>query len=192
MPTVSCSARRGQSFVGLLMVLLVLALLTAFAAPRMDVTRYRSDAIGRQASTVFAAAARTAQRERYDVLVHVDSAGKRIATLVDRNGNGQLDAGETEVWMALDPGADILDPPQRLPAVQNRLAIRRRGVVSASALSSRDVVFQRRGAAGHDYVLYLTSDPTLPSAWRAVTVSAQSGAVQLWRFDGTRWSLGRF
>lgn len=191
MPTSPCASRRGQSFVGLLMVLLVLALLTAFAAPRMDVTRYRSDAIGRQAGAVFTAAARTSRQERSDVLVHVDSAGKRIATLIDRNGNGQLDAGESEIWVALDPGADILDPPQRLPAVPDRPVLRRRGVVSAAALSSRDVVFQRRGAAGHDYVLYLTSDPTLPSAWRAVTVSAQSGAVQLWRFDGNRWSRGR-
>ena len=50
--------RRGQSFVGLLLVLLVLTLLTAFAAPHVDLSRLRSDAVARQAAAVFSQAAR--------------------------------------------------------------------------------------------------------------------------------------
>ena len=185
-------ARRGQSFVGLLMVLLILTLLTAVAAPRVDLTRYRSDAMARQASAVFTAAARTARQQRHDVVVRVDSARKRVSTLIDRNGNGTLDPGESEVWTALDPSADILDPPLRLPAADPAPALRLRGRVTAAAsASTHAVVFGRGGGRGEEFVLYLTSDPGVPSAWRAIHVVRRTGAVQLWRFDGTHWTRGR-
>lgn len=184
--------RRGQSFLGLLVVLLVLTLLTAFAAPRVDFTRYRSDAMARQASAVFTAASRRARQRRQDVVVRVDSAGKRLSTVDDRNGNDVRDPGESEVWTDLDPSADILDPPVPLPTIAAsnvRRPLHMGGV--APPLSVGRVAFRRGGGANADFVLFLTSDPQVPSAWRAVHVASRTGAVQLWRFDGTRWSRGR-
>ena len=174
--------RRGQSFVGLLLVLLVLTLLTAFAAPHVDLSRLRSDAVARQAAAVFSQAARAARQRRTDVLVRVDSMGRRIGTLDDRNGNGLRDAGEGESWTELDPSADILDPPVPLPGQAGRR--------DREPTPGR-VVFRRSGAPAGDFVLYLTTDPGQPSAWRAVHVARRSGAVQLWRFDGTRWTRSR-
>lgn len=170
------SLPRGQSFLGLLLVLLVLTLLTAYAATRVDLTRYRADAMARQAASVFTAAARAARQQRMDVLVKVDSAGRRVSALHDRNGNGRMDAGESEVWTALDAATDIVDAPKPLP-----------GRVGASDR----VVFRRAGGAAGDFVLYLTSDTGVPSAWRAVQVSRRSSVVMLWRYDGTRWARGR-
>ncbi len=172
----SRSLPRGQSFLGLLLVLLVLTLLTAYAATRVDLTRYRSDAMAKQAATVFAAAARAARQQRMDVLVKVDSAGRRVSALHDRNGNGRMDAGESEVWTALDAATGIVDPPQSLPG--------RGGATDR-------VLFRRAGGAKGDFVLYLTSDATAPTAWRAVRIGRHSTVVELWRFDGTRWARGR-
>ena len=184
--------RRGQSFAGLLTVLLVLTLLTAFAAPRVDLTRYRSDAMARQAASVFAAASRTARQRRHDVMVRVDSAGKRLSVVEDRNGNGVRDPGELETWSDLDPSADILDPPARLPMLPTSAAQRPLHMNGLAApISLGRVVFRRNGGSNADFVLYLTSDPGLPSAWRAVQVASRTGAVLLWRFDGVRWSRGR-
>lgn len=188
----SRSHRRGQSFIGLLVVLLVLTLLTAFAAPRVDLTRYRSDAIARQAAGVFSASSREARRRRHDVVVRVDSSGKRLAVIGDRNGNGVRDPGETEVWSDLDPSADILDPPKplpMLPASSVRRPLHMSGL--AAPVSPGAVTFRRGGGSNADFVLYLTSDPGLPSAWRAVQVASRTGSVLLWRFDGTRWTRGR-
>ncbi len=192
LPDAPRSLRRGQSFVGLLVVLLVLTLLTAFAAPRVDLTRYRSDAIARQAAGVFSAASREARRRRNDVIVRVDSGGKRLGVVNDVNGNGRRDPGESEVWTDLDPSADILDPPRLLPTISASSAkrpIHMNGV--AAPVSVGSVAFRRSGGAGADFVLYLTSDPGLPSAWRAIHVASRTGAVMLWRFDGTRWTRGR-
>ncbi len=168
--------RRGQSFLGLLLVLLVLALLTAYAAPKVNLTRYRSDAMARRATLVVAAAARVALYQRVRVVVRVDSAGKRLSTLIDRNGNGRRDAGEPETWTALDADTEIVDPPRSLPG---------------PAASTNLVVFRQSAGAAGDFVLYLTSDSAAPSAWRAVHVGRRSALVTLWRFDGTRWSRGR-
>ncbi len=186
------SLRHGQSFVGLLVVLLVLTLLTAFAAPRVDLTRFRSDAIARQAAAVFSAASRTARQRRHDVVVKVDSSGKRLGVVDDRNGNGQRDPGESEVWTDLDPSADILDPPSPLPTISASSARRPLHTAGlAPPVSVGSVAFRRSGGTSADFVLYLTSDPGLPSAWRAVHVASRTGLVQLWRFDGTRWARGR-
>ncbi len=192
MPHSARSPRRGQSFVGLLMVLLVLTLLTAFAAPRVDLTRYRSDAIARQAASVFSAASRTARQRRHDVVVRVDSSGKRLAVFDDDNGNGRRDPGEAEAWHDLDPSADILDPPTPLPTISGSSVTRplhMNGVAGPVSIGS--VAFRRSGGTSADFVLYLTSDAGLPSAWRAVHVASRTGAVQFWRFDGTRWARGR-
>lgn len=185
----TAAQRHGQSFVGLLLVLLVLTLLTAFAAPRVDLLRFRSDAIARQAAGVLASAARTARQHRTDVLVRVDSAGRRLGLLEDGNGNGRLDAGEGETWVALDPSADVMDPPLPLPGLPARTV----APVAAAAgqWGPSPVAFRRSGGATAEFVLYLTSDAGQPSAWRAVQVSRRSGAIQLWRFDGSRWTRGR-
>jgi hypothetical protein len=186
------SVRRGQSFAGLLTVLLVLTLLTAYAAPRVDLTRYRSDAMARQAAAVFTAASRSARQSRHDVVVRVDSAGKRLSVMHDRNGNGARDPGEEETWTDLDPSADILDPPARLPVLAMSAAQRPLHTSGLAApVSVGRVVFRRGGGSNADFVIYLTSDPGLPSAWRAVQVASRTGMVLLWRFDGTRWSRGR-
>ena len=168
--------RHGQSFVGLLVVLLVLTLLTASAASRVDLTRYRSDAMARRATLVFVAAGRAAHHRRHAVVVLVDSAGKRLGTLHDVNGNGRADRGERVAWTALDGATVILDPPRRLP-----------GPVSGTG----SVRFQPSGGAVSDFVLYLTSNAGAPAAWRAVQVVQRSGLVQLWRYDGSRWARGR-
>lgn len=176
MPDSPRSLRPGQSFVGLLVVLLVLTLLTAYAASRVDLTRYRSDAMARRATLVFVAAGRAARQQRHAVLVQVDSAGKRLGTVHDLNGNGRRDAGERVVWTTLDATTDILDPPQRLP-----------GPVPGTG----SVEFRAGAGAARDFVMYLTSDAGAPAAWRAVQVVRQSGLVQLWRYDGARWARGR-
>jgi len=172
----SRSPRHGQSFLGLLVVLLVLTLLTAYAADRVDLTRYRADSMARRATLVFISAARGARQQRHDVFVTVDSAGKRLGTVHDLNGNGRRDPGEKVAWTALDATTDILDPPRRLPGQEP---------------GTGSVRFTPVGGAASDFVLYLTSDASTHGAWRAVQVVSQSGLVQLWRYDGARWARGR-
>ncbi len=186
-------ARRGQSFVGLLVVLLILTLLTAFGAPRVDLTRFRSDSLARQAASVFSVAKRTSRQQRHDVLVRVDSAGKRLCTVADINGNGVRDPGEKETWTDLDSSTELLDPPSQLPTSPMPASGRRSLDVSrvTAPVVRGQVAFRRSGAANADFVLYLTSDAQVPTAWRAVHVSGPTGVVQLWRFDGVRWSRGR-
>ena len=168
--------RQGQSFIGLLVVLLVLTLLTAFAATKVDLTRFRSDSMARRATLVFVAASRAARQQRHAVLVEVDSAGGRLGTVHDRNGNGRRDPNEPVSWTVLDATADILDPPVRL---------------AGPPVTTGGVVFPPVGGATNDFVLYLTSDAGAPEAWRAVQVNRRGVLVQFWRFDGTRWARGR-
>lgn len=170
------SLRRGQSLTGLLVVLLVLTLLTAVAATKVDLTRYRSDAVARRVTLVFVAASRAARQQRHAVLVVVDSAGKRLGTVHDRNGNGRRDPSETVAWTLLDATASILDPPHQL---------------AGPAAHSDVVVFRPVGGAANDFVLYLTTDPGAPQAWRAVQINRRGALVKFWRFDGTHWARGR-
>lgn len=175
------SGRSGQSFVGLLTVLLVLAVLTALAAPHIDFTRYRSDAIARQAVGVITSARRMARRGPHPMLVHLDSAGKRLGIVDDANGNGRADSAERVWWTEFDAASDLLDPPAPLPE--------RRG--SRGPAGGTTVGFGRRGETAGALVIYLTSDPGTPAAWRAVRVTAPRGDLELWRFEGAHWMKGR-
>lgn len=167
---------RGHSFVGLLSVLLVLTGLTAVSAPRMDLMRIRADAMGRNVASVLSAAVRTARQRRVPVIIRVDSVGRRVGVLHDANANGVRDHGEVEHWTPLDEGAAVADPPARL---------------ATAAVSDLTANVAPGGRLRDDLVLYLTADVGESHAWRALRLAQGGAQVELWRYDGVRWSRAR-
>jgi Tfp pilus assembly protein FimT len=167
-------ARRGQSFVGLLVVLLILTLLTAFGAPRVDLTRFRSDSLARQAASVFSVAKRTSRQQRHDVLVRVDSAGKRLCTVADINGNGVRDPGEKETWTDLDSSTELLDPPSQLPTSPMPAGGRRSLDVSrvTAPVVRGQVAFRRTGAHG------MAGGACIGTDRRRAAVAVRRGALE--------------
>jgi hypothetical protein len=170
------TAPRGHSFIGLLFVLLTLTVLTAIAAPRMNLTRIRADSMARNVSSVVASAARVARQRRIAVVVRIDSVGRRIGVLQDRNANGVRDEGEVETWLPLDAGSAVADPPRSLAAAER---------------PDRELTFTAGGRRSDGLLVYLTADGLDPQAWRAVRVLPATAAVELWRYDGTQWSRAR-
>jgi hypothetical protein len=154
--------------------------LTALTAPRMDLMRIRADSMGRNVASVLSAAVRTARQRRVSVVIRIDSVGRRVGVLHDTNANGLRDAGEVEHWSPLDEGAAVADPPEWLLDAP---------VVSGTSDLSGRIAAGGRAADG--LMLYLTADASDARAWRALRLSPGGAQVELWRFDGVRWSRAR-
>jgi hypothetical protein len=189
--------------VELITVLFLAAVITALAAPQVDLTRFRSDAIARQVAGQFATAQRSALQRQHDVAVGVDETTGRLLMTEDENNSGTRDASERESWLALDRSAKFGSPPMALDDAGAAAAGGGGGgggAMSSGGMSSSrsytvsglpSIIFRRNGAPSADFVVYVTSAIGKASAWRAVRVVKGTGTVEMWRFNGTAWVRGR-
>lgn len=199
MPDLPSPSRRGYTLVELITVLFLAAVITALAAPQVDLSRFRSDAIARQVAGQMATAQRTALQRQHDIAVGVDQANARLLLTEDENNSGTREGGERQVWTALDRSAQFGSPPTALPEA-GATAGGGDGAMSSGGMSTSrvytvsglpSVIFRRNGAPSADFVLYLTSTGGKPTGWRAIRVVKGTGTVELWRFNGTAWVRGR-
>lgn len=164
----------GFTVVELLGVLLVLGIVLAIAAPRVEPVKLTLKGAVHDVGTALLGAQRTALIRQHDVAVAFDPDGRRIRIHEDANGNGVVDPGEPIVWRPLPDGV-----------------VFGRGGAPARALGAGPVSFQKRqdgypalvfhrsGSASEAGILYLTS----ARAERGAPV-AETWAVEIERGTG--------
>jgi prepilin-type N-terminal cleavage/methylation domain-containing protein len=187
--------RSAFSLVELVVVLTIAGVLGGLALPRLNVSKYRSDAAAQQVRSVFTTAQRTSLTRQYDVIVSVDTikGGLRIAE--DKNNNGTIEPalGETKFW--------------RPPGEGNRFSVPPKGVNSASVNASvvgstikvidnmPSVLFHRDGSASTDMEIYISSRYKQRVDFRAVILTRSTGRAEMYRLSGSgataKWLVGQ-
>lgn len=100
--------RGGFTTLELLIVIVVLGILAAFAMPRVDVLSHRVETTERQLALTLLRAQQMAVVRQHDVNVLFDTAARRLILHADVNGNRQRDAGEMEWFIPLEPGVEFI------------------------------------------------------------------------------------
>lgn len=185
------AARRGFSLVEVLLVIVVMGLLLALAAPRIDVANFQVSSAVQALSTTSAAAQREAITKQHDMIMTFNAAQRELRLIWDANSNGVIDAGERVRVVALDDrvvfglgtaparafGAapiDFVDQLGGLPA----LTFHRNG--SASGIGGFYLT-TRAGAAGV---------PNKSRDTRAAEIVRATGRTEWWRYSGSAWVRG--
>ena len=183
---VSRARRDGFTIVELMMVVLLIALTSAWALPKFSIARYRADAAGRLIRTQIQVARRNAITRQSDVIFSFDVPGNRIRIVQDYNNNDTLNVGDKVDYRHLEEGAKFAIPTWAGPT----------GVVPATALSGPSlrmvsglpgVIFRRDGAASSDFAVYVTVRDANKTEYRAVTLTGASGRTDFWKYNGTAW-----
>ncbi|HVX90036.1 MAG TPA: GspH/FimT family protein [Gemmatimonadales bacterium] len=183
------AARRGFTLVELLIVLVVLGVLTAFAVPRIDPYHYRVEGSMRTLGSALQAAQREAVGAQHDVVVSFDTAGRRIRIHSDLDNDHVEDAGERVRTVGLDD-AVVFGRPSGVPARGFGAA-----AVAFDAVGGRPaVVFHRNGSASESGGFYLTSaralaDPSRAADTRAIQFERATGRSDWYRYQGA-WQRG--
>ena len=178
--------RTGFSVIELMVVVAVISIMAGFAIPRIDLTRFRTDAAARLVRTLLMAANRNAITRQSNVIVSFDSLYSRLRIVQDYNNNDTLNTGDWTQYRALEDGGKFRSPSMLgVNGVSVTVPWEGAGVRTVSSMPS--VIFRRDGSSSSDLTLYLTVRENVPTDYRAISVVANTGHTDMYRWSGTAW-----
>lgn len=180
------SRLRGFTIIELLLVISVIGIMAGFAIPRIDLTRFRVDAAARLVRTLLMAANRNAITRQSNVIVSFDSTYNRLRIVQDYNNNDTLNTADWTQFRALGEGG-LFRSPTMLGLNGVSVTTPWEGAAVRTVSSMPSVVFRRDGSASADFVIYLTIRTNVPTDYRAISVVANTGKTDMFRWSGAAW-----
>jgi len=179
--------RTGYTAIELIITLVIIGIIAAFAFPRVNFTQFQVDAGARQVRMVLQNAQRLAITRQYDVVVSFDAVHSRVRTLEDNDNNNAYTAGERSTWSTLEDSVHFAIPPIGVNGAVGS------GIVGASLVTidgMPSIIFRRDGAGNTDLELYLTSKRSSANDWRGITVIQSTGRTDWFKYIGSAWRPG--
>ncbi len=179
--------RRGFTIVELLTVMVIFGLLAAFAAPRIDVARFRVNSAAQVMGTTMLTAQRQAVTQQHNIIVRFAEDQNRLRIHEDRNNNNTVDTGEHERSVQLGEG--IVFGRTTAPA----MAMGTANVTFTRTIGGlKAVTFHRDGSASEMGGFYITSlrassNNNTPEDARAVVVERATGRTSWHRYRSDGW-----
>lgn len=181
-------ARPAFTLIELVMVMVLIGLMVAISAPRIDIMGYRANTAIRVLGTTVLTAQRQALTQQHNVIVRFDTVNLRLRVHQDRDNDGVVDAGEQLRSVPL--GESIVfglgDAPPR-GTLSTAITFTR---VSNGDLA---VTFHRDGSASEAGGFYVTSTRAAafgsdyPDHSRLVVVERATGRSASYRYLGGEW-----
>ena len=182
------SVRWGHTLVEMMIVVTIIAGVSAVAMPQLNYAGMRLDANARAVRAVLQQAWRLSIQKQHDVVVSCDVAGKRVRTLEDNDNDRAVDAGERITWRPLEEGAYFTTPPSRIGSATPPNVVAGSGVVALDGMPS--VVFHRNGSTSGDAEVYLAITSRKRMERRAVVVAQATGRTDWYKYLNGSWRLG--
>lgn len=178
--------RAGFSVAELMVVVVIIGIALALAAPRINLSPTRTEAAVHGVAAALMAAQRAAVAGQHDVVVAFDEGQRQLRIHHDVDNDRTIDAGERLRYEPLGRGVTF----GRGSAAS--LAQLGGGAVSFTERQGgmRVVIFNRSGSANQEGGAYFTTPgPAVApaSASRAVVVDRATGRAVTWRFTGSTW-----
>lgn len=196
---IATRGRRGYTLVEMLIVVTMIAIITAFAMPHIDYQAYRQDAAVRGVRGALQQAQAYAVSSQHNVFVDVDQPKGVLYVVYDYNDNLTWDSGNNEHVLAvpLQDGVVIAQPTVVLPSVGAPTA----GIgmttpatvtVTGKTSSQLGFVYRADGAVSTDVQIYLNSKRHAVRDWRALNVTPATGRVDWYKLVNGVWVKGGF
>jgi prepilin-type N-terminal cleavage/methylation domain-containing protein len=179
--------RPGFSFLELVVVLIIISIIAAFAYPKVNFTQFQVDAAARLVRMSLQNAQRLAVTRQYNVVVSFDETHQKLRVLEDNNNNSTLDGTERATWAQLEDGANFAMPPIGVNGAATSAFV---GTDVRIVDGMPSIIFRRDGAGNTDLEVYLTSKRALPNDFRGITVVQSTGRTDWFKYIGATWKPG--
>lgn len=180
--------RVGFTLIELLLVVVILGTVIAFAAPKIDVTKYKVESAMHAVGTTLLAAQRLSITKQHDIIVQFDQPNESMRIHDDSDNDGVMDPGEHV--RAAPLGEAIVFGRGAAPAMPGMGP----GPITVTKLVGGvpALVFHRDGSASEAAGFYLTSQwaattGTRPQDARAITVDRATGRASWFRYGPPIW-----
>jgi prepilin-type N-terminal cleavage/methylation domain-containing protein len=179
--------RPGFTLAEIMVVVVITGLMITLAIPRVDMTKYKADAIATIVRTTLQTAQRQAITRQHDMVVSFDTTGQRIRTFWDQNDDGSIAVGtnsERVTWRGLDVGILFTDPAVKGvsgTSIHNPVS----GASIATLTGYPTVTFHRDGSASSDAEIYIKVAAHGPPWYRAITITQATGRIEWYRLNAS-------
>ena len=185
-----CASNGGFTLVEMVMVMVVIGIMVAMVAPKLDVTRYQVESAMQGIGTTLLAAQRLAVTRQYDVIVSFDVANNQLLIHEDANNDGVVGATEhvRKVLLGDKVVFGLGAAPARPMGAGPVTFVKNVGGLKA-------VVFHRGGSSSEQGGFYMTSQRAATlggyaSDTRAVEIERATGRATWWRYSAPSWIRG--
>ena len=176
----------GFTIIELIIVVVIMSIVAAWALPKIDYRRYRADAAGRLVRTLLQTSQRNAITRQSDVIFSFDTVNSRIRMVQDYNNNDTLNVGDKIDYRHLEEGAKFATPTWTgVNGTTPGAAVSGPALRTVSLLAS--TIFHRDGSASSDVEIYITMRDAVPTEYRAITLIGSTGKTNLFKWNGTAW-----
>ncbi len=182
-----CWNEAGVTLIELVLVVTIIGIVAAFAAPKIDYAKYRVDASMRGIGTAILSAQRRAVSAQHDVIVTFSDGGSTIRIHDDQNNNGAVDGNERTRGVPM--GEQVLigrgtAPAHAVGSGPITFTKRVAGVLA--------VTFHRNGSASEHGGIYLTTTRAQAGAGnqsdnRLIEIERSTGRVSWYTYRGGSW-----
>ncbi|MGH7426831.1 MAG: pilus assembly FimT family protein [Gemmatimonadales bacterium] len=179
--------RVGFTVIELLIVLVILGIALGFAAPKIDVTKFKVESAVQAVGTTLLATQRLSITTQHDVIVLFDQANEAMRIHADKDNDGMIDPGE---HVRAVPLAEAIvfgrGTAPAMPMGPGPITFRKL-IAGMPAL-----VFHRDGSASEAGGFYLTSQRAAttgmrPQDARAVALERATGRASWYRYSPPAW-----
>lgn len=166
------------------MVVVLIAIMSALALPKVSFLRYRQDANGRLVQKSVIVAQQRAVQFNTNVLFVIDYAGSRMRVVDDTNSNGAADVAERVQYWTLADRARFVVP---VATVDGATASYATGPGITTTTAGPTITFYPNGSASGDAFVYIGVATGRSDALRAVEITGSTAHSRLWRYLGGAW-----
>ncbi len=185
---------RAFTLIEMVIVVCLIALITAMTLPQVNYTAYRVDSGARAVRAAFQRAENYAVNSQHNQLVAIDVPNGEVYIVDDVNNNLAADPGEHISAVPLQDGVIFATPPTSNTWAGASLAT---APLMAASLITVTIngnalpafVYRSDGAASTSLQLYLTSMRRQVTDWRGVNVTQATGHVDWYKDQAGTWAL---
>ncbi len=174
---------RGFTLVELLSVVVLISILAGFAAPMIDVARFRVNSAVVEVASELMAAQRYAVLRGHDVVVAVDQSAGWLRIHLDANNDGLIQSDESTKVAQLGEGVVFgrAEGPTLTTSTQTVTFTQLQGTLKA-------ITFHRNGSASEAGVIYLTATRAENTkSNRAIELIRSTAKVKCWSYSTETW-----
>ena len=179
-------SERGFTIVEIVMVVVVIGLLAAFAVPKINITAYRINGGVRSVNGLLTRAQRLAVTNQFNTNVVFDVANSMVRIHEDDNNDNVADANERVRQYPIGENVEygLGGAPVRTYGPGPVTFTRTQGALPV-------VIFRRDGSASENGAVYLTSLNSVAtgrvSDARLIEIVRATGRTSWFRYTGTQW-----